>query len=145
MTLTPRRTANQIHAAQTILERLDRLPAAVAAVHDAVAYAARTGGPRPKNEISDPTGAAAVSSTTMHERVLSDLDDQLRSLALTLSLLTSFVERWAPQAVDHPRCNTTACEDYVEHSVRNDGSISYRGSGKCVKCRKAIERTVVAA
>jgi hypothetical protein len=148
MTLTPTRTANQIHAARTILERLDRLPDAVSnallavqSVHAKI----DTMGRRQQGVISDPTQSAALGQIERYEREVENLDDQLRTLALTLSLLRDFMETWAPVAVDHPKCVTAGCGAYVEHSVRNDGSISYRGTGTCVNCRRRAERARSAA
>jgi len=69
----------------------------------------------------------------------------LRSLALTLSLLTQFVERWAPAAVDHPTCNggpsaapwsKQTCGQYVRSWQRADDTTAYSSLQLCTTCER---------
>lgn len=157
MSITPAKVRARLHADATIIANLaDRLPAAVAAATLAIVEPdrgsrAEDAGIRGKGWVTDPTGEAATSRTMARDDALGNLDDQLSSLALTLSLLTAFVERWNRTEVAATRCSggrvvdewsRPDCHEYVETYRTADGAVRERGHGLCVSCRKRRDRAV---
>ena len=114
MSITARHARTRLAAASTILDDLvDRLPAAVTNATLAITEPdhdkprAEDAGIRGRHWISDPTGDTATNRTTSTDIILGDLNDQIGSLALTLSLLVTFTERWThaePAGGPHRRC-----------------------------------------
>ena len=105
----------QITAAHTILSDLvDRLPRAVHSANLAVIDPvqsdrprAEDAGVRSKGDHTDPTADTAIGRTVRRDNILSDLGGQMASLALTLSLLVDFTNRWSPRDTvggDYRRC-----------------------------------------
>ena len=108
-------------------------------------------GVRGKNWITDPTGQEAIARITTYERTLEDVEQYLSTIRATLALLTAWVDEYAPRITDHPRCHASGpdsvapwarpdCVNLIAYTVRNDGSISYRGDGLCDRCRQAKAR-----
>lgn len=103
-------------------------------------------GVRGKNWITDPTGETAIARMATYERTLEDVEQYLDSIRASLSLLTAWCDKFAPRVTEHPRCHATGadsvapwarpeCTELVAYSIRNDGSVSYRGDGLCESCR----------
>ena len=144
----------QITAASTILSDLvDRLPRAVHSANLSVTQPDRDddkperedAGIRSKGEHSDPTGNIAVGQMTHRDNILSDLVDQMASLALTLSLLVEFANKWNAVDVVATRCSggrtiddwsRPDCGNNVEADRGDDGKYRERGHGLCATCRR---------
>ena len=155
MTVNPRRVHARVHAASTILADLvDRLPEAVRnalleSLDPAPAGNVEEVHTHRKGWIADPTGERATSRAQRNESVVGDLTDQLDTLALTLSLLLRFVERWAPTVTVATRCSggrtvddwsRPDCGELVETYRDNAGVVHERGHGLCANCRKRRDR-----
>lgn len=116
MTIHHRQVHARLHAASSILSDLvDRLPRATHAATLAIIEPtdddrprAEDAGIRSKGAITDPTGDTAIGQGIRRDHIMGNLADQLDSLALTLSLLMAFAERWTqPTTIaggDHRRC-----------------------------------------
>jgi len=143
----------QITAASTILSDLvDQLPRAVHAANLAIIDPvqsdrprAEDAGVRSKGDHTDPTADTAIGMTIRRDNVLSDLGDQLASLALTLSLLVDFTNRWNTVDVVATRCSggrtvddwsRPDCSNHVEADRDNNGKYHERGHGLCSTCRR---------
>jgi CheY-like chemotaxis protein len=81
--------------------------------------------------------------------IAADIETALESLKITTALMVSWCEEHAPVIVEHPRCtggrtvdewSRPDCTELVDYSTRADGSVSYRGDGLCVACRKRRQR-----
>ena len=157
MTITARLARRQLSASKSMFDRIvTELPMAV----DIIARRIDTGGGdvdrgpvaedagiRSKGDHTDPTADTALARVGAHERWLVDIEDQLRTLALTLRLLVEPCSREVVSAAnmeDHPRCGGGGgveewtrpdCENYVDYGIRADGSYSYRSDGLCTGCR----------
>ena len=143
----------QITAASTILSDLvDRLPRAVHSANLAVIDPvqsdrprAEDAGVRSKGDHTDPTADTAIGRTVRRDNILSDLVDQMASLALTLSLLVDFTNRWNAVDVVATRCSggrtvddwsRPDCGNNVEADRGDDGKYRERGHGLCATCRR---------
>ena len=162
MTVTARIVRRQTLAAKSMLDRVAvELPLAVDIITRRIdagggdrddGPVAEDAGIRSKGGHSDPTADAALARVTAQQRYLDDIDDQLRTLALTLRLLLEPCSREVVSAAtreDHPRCTGGGsveewtrpdCTNYVDYSIRSDGSYSYRQDGLCGACRMARRR-----
>jgi hypothetical protein len=162
MTITARLARRQLSAARTLFDRIhDELPLAIDIIHVRVDRGGSPDDDRPRADDAgirsigghtDPTGDAAISRVTAHEHWLADIEDQLRTLALTLRLLVEPCSREVASAAGsepHPRCSGGStveewtrpdCTAFVDYSVRTDGSYSYRQDGLCTSCRVAKHR-----
>lgn len=155
MTVTARHARRQIEAACTLLNNLT--PRITQGIHNA--HIAIDGGGdhdrpedagiRGKGWISDPTAQQALGRIATHERTLDDIETALETLRLTVQLMASWVDRHAAVKVEHPRCSggrtvdawsRPDCTELVDYSVRADGTVSLRGDGLCVACRKRRQR-----
>ena len=155
MTITARHARRQIEASCTLIGNIT--PRIVQGIHNA--HVALDGGGdhehredagiRGKGWVSDPTAAQALGRIATHERILDDIETALETLRLTVQLMVSWCEEHAPVVTDHPRCtggrtvdawSRPDCTELVDYSTRSDGSISYRGDGLCVACRKRRQR-----
>ena len=155
MTLTTSRARRQIEASCTLLANIT--PRIVQGIHNAQ-IAIDGGGDNPRREdagirskgaVSDPTAQQALGRLATRERVLDDIETALESLKITTALMVSWCEEHAPVIVEHPRCtggrtvdewSRPDCTELVDYSTRADGSVSYRGDGLCVACRKRRQR-----
>ena len=143
----------RITAASTILADLvDRLPRAVHSANLAIIDPvqsdrprAEDAGVRSKGDHTDPTADTAIGRTIRRDNILSDLVDQLASLALTLSLLVDFTNRWNAVDVVATRCSggrtiddwsRPDCGNNVEADRGDDGKYRERGHGLCATCRR---------
>ena len=143
----------QITAASTILSDLvDRLPRAVHSANLAIIDPvqsdrprAEDAGVRSKGDHTDPTADTAIGRTVRRDHILSDLVDQMASLALTLSLLVDFTNRWNAVDVVATRCSggrtiddwsRPDCGNNVEADRGDDGKYRERGHGLCATCRR---------
>jgi len=143
----------QITAASTILSDLvDRLPRAVHSANLAIIDPvgsdrprAEDAGVRSKGDHTDPTADTAIGRTVRRDHILSDLVDQMASLALTLSLLVDFTNRWNAADVVATRCSggrtiddwsRPDCGNNVEADRGDDGKYRERGHGLCATCRR---------
>ncbi len=161
MTITARQTTTRLNATGQLFAKLEALPLAVheihraidtGAIHDTDRQTREDAGIRGKGGHSDPTADAAIARTGDHERWLSDVEDNLATLALAAANLCAIVNRWVQSAANsepHPRCSGGStvdpwtrpdCTEWVAYSVRADGSYSYRGDGLCDRCRMAKHR-----
>ena len=155
MTLTTSRARRQIEASCTLLANIT--PRIVQGIHNAQ-IAIDGGGDNPRREdagrrsigtTSDPTAQQALGRLATRERDLDDIETALDSLRVTTALMVAWVEEHAPVIVEHPRCtggrtvdewSRPDCTELVDYSTRADGSVSYRGDGLCVACRKRRQR-----
>ena len=143
----------QITAASTILSDLcDRLPRAVHSANLAIIDPVQSDRPRAEDagirsrgDHTDPTADTAIGRTIRRDNILSDLVDQLASLALTLSLLVDFANRWNAVDVVATRCSggrtvddwsRPDCGNNVEADRGDDGKYRERGHGLCATCRR---------
>lgn len=162
MTITAKHARRQTAAAQTMMNRIAaELPIAIGAIHrrideggtdDDRGPVAEDAGIRSKGGHTDPTGDTAIARASAQERHLDDIADQLATLALTLRLLLEPCSREvvsAANAEEHPRCTGGSgveewtrpdCTAYVDYTLRNDGSYSYRQDGLCGACRMRRHR-----
>ena len=155
MTITARHARRQLSATGTLLGNL--APRVAQGIHDANVTMDDGGDPggrgsdgvRRKGWISDPTAAQALGRLATHERILDDIETALETLRITTALITAWVEHHCPTLVEHPRCSggrtvdawsRPDCTEFVDYSVRTDGSVSYRGDGLCVACRRRKQR-----
>jgi hypothetical protein len=108
-------------------------------------------GVRGKNWITDPTGETAIARLQTYERTLEDVEQYLDTIRQSIALLTAWADKFAPRTTEHPRCHATGaesvepwarpdCTEWVAYTMRNDGSISYRGDGLCDGCRQRKAR-----
>ena len=158
MTITARQTSTRVRATMMLVDKLAALPVAVAAIHLAIddgterdddRQRAEDAGIRSKNGIGDPTGEAAIARVAKHERHLTDIEDNLATLALAAGNLCDIVNRWVTSANLAPavRCSggrTTDewtrpdCTDWVPETSKGSGVL--RGDGLCDACRMAKSR-----
>ena len=156
MTLTTSRARRQIEASCTVIANIT--PRIVQGIHNAQIAIDGGGdnepfvdmvGGRAKGSISDPTARQALGRLATRERVLDDIETALDSLRVTTASMVAWVEEHAPVIVEHPRCtggrtvdewSRPDCTELVDYSTRADGSVSYRGDGLCVACRKRRQR-----
>jgi len=153
MTIHHTKVHAQITAASTILSDLvTRLPRAVHSANLAIIDPvqsdrprAEDAGVRSKGDHTDPTADTALGRAVRGEHILGDLGDQLSSLALTLSLLVTFADRWNAVDVVATRCSggrtiddwsRPDCGNNVEADRGNDGTYRERGHGLCATCRR---------
>ena len=164
MTITARLARRQLAASKTMFDRIAvELPMAIDIIATRIDIGggdvdrgpvAEDAGIRSLGGHTDPTADTAIARVGAHERWLVDIEDQLRTLALTLRLLVEPCSREVVSAASlepHPRCSGGSghgveewtrpdCGEYVEHDRRPDGSYSYRSHGLCIACRKRRDR-----
>ena len=153
MTIHHTKARAQITASHTILTSLlERLPRAVHAANLAVIDPVQSDRPRAEDagirsrgDHTDPTADTAIGRTVRRDNILSDLVDQMASLALTLSLLVDFTNRWNAVDVVATRCSggrtiddwsRPDCGNNVEADRGDDGKYRERGHGLCATCRR---------
>ena len=155
MTITARNAHTQLAASSTLLKAIaPRVAQGIGACRQMIDGGGdiehrEDAGVRGKNWITDPTGETAIARMATHERTLEDVEQYLDTIRASVSLLVTWCDRFAPTTVtDHPRCHATGpdsvqswaradCTDYVASTIRNDGTVSYRGDGLCDRCRQA--------
>ena len=154
MTITPTRVRTTLTASSLLLDGLNlRL---VHAVTNAKLAQTDPGGPddkpraedagiRGKGGHGDPTADAAIRGLGWDDRVFDDLEAHLDTLKLSLALLTTFADHWAPNLGNRARCaggrtvdewSDPTCENWAELTAAGNT----RGDGLCSRCRKAKER-----
>lgn len=164
VSMSPDRARLKLIELRAQLAELDRrLPAAVRAVllevsvHDGFASRGDSAGRGAGG--SSVEAAAGRLGPLLDE--LQDLTDWFDTLACSVGLMTSWVERRAPVEVEHPRCGDltprdlklqpwfdATCTALAEYDRRDDGSIRIREHGLCPRHRRAMNdhgREVLAA
>lgn len=158
MTISPRTASTSLEASSTLLRSLaPRVAQGVGACRQMIESGGldierrEDAGIRGKGWITDPTGQMALARLTTSERTLDNLEAYLETIRTSITLLLAWVDEFAPTVTDHPRCHATGndsvqpwarpdCTELVAYSIRNDGSMSYRGDGLCDRCRMAKSR-----
>lgn len=155
MPITAKQTRTRLTATLTLIDKLHRLPPAVAAIHAAVDNGtdvpdrprSEDAGIRGKGAHSDPTADTAIARAFAHERHLDDVDANLATLALAAANLVDIANRWTPASETPPAARCTGgrtidpwsrpdCTNWAAETAAGRP----RGDGLCDACRMRRHR-----